>query len=110
MTMSFDDQQTWEEFASTVPRDATDTLRLIAAVYFRAEVEQNTSIDIAEIPGGYFRRARWARPINLWATANHCASRGWLAEVGRGKNRKVWKLTKTGSAAVRSSLGGKKGG
>jgi hypothetical protein len=104
MLTSNEDNQTWEEFAAKLPRSASDTDRLMAAVYYRVQVEANNSFVIAEIVNEYFRRARWPRPTNLSATANYCASRGWLSEVGREKNRKVWKLTRTGHAAVSPRL------
>lgn len=104
MGIPFDDIQTWEEFAATLPRDSTDTLRLMAAACYRVEVEQTDAVDVGEIVNHYFRRARWAHPVNLSATANYCASRGWLSEVGRSKNRKVWKITKHGYTTTKSRV------
>src|SRR5689334_16558837 len=83
--------ESWEEFASQLPHDLSDTERLMAAVFFRADHESIESTDMTVIATDYFRRARWSRPSNLAATANHCASKGWLSEVGQNNNRKLWR-------------------
>jgi hypothetical protein len=102
MNIQFDGSQTWEEFASTLPRNSTDTDKLMAAICYKVEVENNNVADISEIANHYFRRARWSRPVNLSATANYCASTGWLSEVTHTKNRKVWKMTKHGYAKIKA--------
>jgi hypothetical protein len=102
MDLQFDNVQTWEEFASTLPRNASDTDKLLAAICYKVETENANEADISEIANHYFRRARWARPVNLSATANYCASKGWLSEAGHSKNRKVWKLTKHGYTTIKA--------
>jgi hypothetical protein len=95
MTLNFN-IQTWEEFASCLPKNANDTDRLIAAVCYRYEFEKVDETEMSVISSGYFRRARWPHPVNLYATANYCASKGWLSEAGQSNNRKVWRITKRG--------------
>lgn len=87
---------TWEEIASTLPRSATDTDRLMSAVYYRFQDEGVDTTDLNTITDEHFRRARWSQPSNLAATANHCASKGWLSEAGRDNGRKLWRITKKG--------------
>ncbi len=88
--------QSWEEFASCLPRTAHDTVRLMAAVFYRFEREEQDTTDTVVIADEYFRRARWPRPSNLTATANHCAGKGWLAEAGQTDRKKIWRLTRKG--------------
>ena len=95
----------WEEFAATLPRNAPDTERLMAAVLFRFEQEEADVTDVAVIVNDYFRRARWPRPTNLSATANHCASKGWLSEAGQADGRKLWRITRKGHHAIRARMG-----
>jgi len=95
----------WEEFASNLPRNATDTERLMAAVLFRFEQEGADATDVAVIVNDYFRRARWLRPTNLSATANHCASKGWLSEAGQADGRKLWRITRKGYDSIKSRIG-----
>ncbi len=89
-------QQSWEEFASSLPRSASDTDRLMAAVFFRLQHESSDITDAVVVANEYFRRARWPRPSNLAATANHCAGKGWLTETGRTDRRKLWRMTRKG--------------
>ncbi len=88
--------QTWEEFASSLPRNARDTERLMAAMYFRFEKENEDTTDAVVIADDYFRRARWPHPSNLAATANHCAGKGWISQVGQSDRRKLWRITRKG--------------
>ena len=104
MDLQFDDVQTWEEFASTLPKSLSDTDKLMAAICYKVEAENNNVADISEIANNYFRRARWPRPVNLSATANYCASKGWLSEVTYSNNRKVWKMTKHGYTMIKSKV------
>jgi len=104
MDIQFDDGQTWEEFASTLPKSFSDTDKLMAAICYKMEAENNNVAEISEIANHYFRRARWTRPVNLSATANYCASKGWLSEVTHFNNRKVWKMTKQGYATIKARL------
>lgn len=62
---------TWEEVASTLPRNAPDTERLMLAAYYRVQYEGADSSDVTTIVNQHFRRARWRKPTNLAATANH---------------------------------------
>ena len=103
MSINFD-FQTWEEFASTLPKNASDTERLMAAICYRFETEKVDETEIGIISSNYFRRARWPRPINLAATANHCASKGWLSEAGQANNRKLWRITRRGYETIKSKL------
>lgn len=96
---------TWEEVASQVPRKVPDTDRLMVAVYYRFEVEKIDVTDVGTITTDYFRRARWPRPINLSATANHCASKGWLSEAGRSNGHKLWRLTRKGYNVTKARMG-----
>jgi len=96
----------WEEVASALPRDAQDTERLMAAVYYRFRHETAIVSDVTTIANEHFRRARWGKPTNLAATANHCASRGWLSEAGQENRRKLWRITRRGYAHVESMLNG----
>jgi hypothetical protein len=96
--------ESWEEMASALPRDATDTHRLMVAVYFRFQHEQTDTTDMSAIANDYFRRARWPRPINQSATANHCASKGWLSEVGKADGRKLWRITRKGYKYIQLQL------
>jgi hypothetical protein len=92
---------TWEEVASSVPQSATDTERLMVAVRYRFENDQTDVTDMTVIVNDYFRRARWPRPTNLAATANHCASKGWLSEAGHAEGRKLWRITRKGYEATK---------
>jgi hypothetical protein len=103
--MFFADTSTWEEFASALPRDARDTERLMAAVCYRLEVENADATDISVVVNDYFRRARWPRPTNLAATANYCASKGWLSEAGQADGRKLWRITHKGYDSIKSRMG-----
>ena len=96
---------TWEEVASSLPHDLTDTEWLMAAVCYRFEHEQIDSTDVSVIANDYFRRARWPHPTNLAATANHCAGKGWLSEVGRVDGRKFWRITRKGYESIKSRIG-----
>ncbi len=87
---------TWEEVASNLPRKAKDIERLMVAMYYRFRFENCDFSDVAEIADEYFRRARWPHPTNLAATANHCASKGWLSEAGKSEGRKMWRITRKG--------------
>lgn len=95
---------TWEEFASTLPKNASDTERLMVAACYRFEVENIPEVEMSAIANDYFRRARWPRPVNLAATANHCASKGWLSETGRSKNRKFWRITRRGYESIKTKF------
>jgi hypothetical protein len=99
--MSLPQSLTWEEVASNVPQNATDTERLMVAVRYRFENDQADTTDMTVIVNDYFRRARWPRPTNLAATANHCASKGWLSEAGRAEGRKLWRITRKGYDATK---------
>lgn len=90
----------WEEVASTLPRRAKDIQRLMSAMHFRHQCEKVDVSDVTVIADEYFRRARWTRPSNLAATANHCASKGWLTEAGTTKRRKLWRITQKGYSQV----------
>ena len=103
MTENFD-TTTWEEFASNLPRNASDTERLMTAICYRFEAEKVDQTDMSVITKDYFRRARWPRPVNLAATANHCASKGWLSETGRSKNRKFWRITRRGFDSIKAKF------
>lgn len=94
----------WEEVASGLHRDASDTDRLMAAVCYRFEIEQVETTDISTITDHYFRRARWPRPTNLPATANHCAAKGWWAEAGKSDGRKLWRITRKGYEYIKAQL------
>lgn len=94
----------WEEVASALSRNATDTERLMTAVYYRFDNEGVDSTDIAVIGSDYFRRGRWPRPTNLPATANYCASKGWLSEAGKSHGHKLWRITRKGYDHVKSQL------
>jgi hypothetical protein len=98
----------WEEIASAFPHQAQDMERLMLAVYSRFQYEKADVSDVTTIVADYFRRARWPRPTNLAATANHCASKGWLSEVGRTERRKMWRITHKGYDHVESILGSPK--
>jgi hypothetical protein len=105
MSISFlSESTTWEEVASSMPSNSTDTERLMAAICYRFEHEQADSTDVAVIANDYFRRARWPRPTNLAATANHCAGKGWLSEAGRAEGRKLWRITRKGYDATKVSV------
>ena len=94
----------WEEVASELPRNAPDTDRLMAAVYYRFEVEGVEVTDIGVISNEYFQRARWPHPINLPATANYCASKGWLSKAGRENRVKLWRITQKGYNYIKSQI------
>ena len=101
LPQSLSQESTWEEVASGIPQSATDTERLMVAVRYRFEHDQVDTTDMIVIAGEYFRRARWPRPTNLAATANHCASKGWLSEAGRTEGRKLWRITRKGYDATK---------
>jgi len=107
--LSFCSTPSWEETAAQLVRTASDTERLIMAVCYRFETEQLDSSDVSTIVNEYFRRAHWPRPTNLAATANYCASRGWLSEAGQSDGRKLWRLTRTGCEYIKSRTGKRKG-
>ncbi len=96
---------TWEEIASNLPQSATDTERLALAVYYRFDSEQVDVTDVSVIADDYFRRARWTHPSNLPATANHCASKGWLSEAGKSDGKKLWRITRKGHDYIKSLIG-----
>jgi hypothetical protein len=104
MSIDFSNVQTWEEFASSLPKTASDTDKLMAAICYHFEVENADIADIRTIINNYFRRARWSRPINLSATANYCAGKGWLSEAGRSNSQKLWKITKRGYEAIKAKM------
>jgi hypothetical protein len=95
---------TWEEYASALPRTATDTERLMAAFAFRLEHEGVDTAEVSLISDNYFRRARWPRPTNLFATANYCAAKGWLSEDSKTKGRKTWRVTRKGYESMRTRI------
>lgn len=94
----------WEEYASVLPHKASDTERLLAAICYRFENEQIGASDVSIIVCDYFRRVRWHRPSNISATANHCASKGWLTEVGRQEGHKMWRITRKGYDTIKERL------
>lgn len=104
MNTIFAEVQTWEEFAASLPKGATDTDKLMVAVCYHFEFEKKDIAEIKIITNNYFRRARWSRPVNLSATANYCASKGWLSEVGKEKSQKLWKITKSGYETVKAKM------
>lgn len=104
MSINIHDVETWEEFAASLPKTATDTDKLMAAIYYHFESEKSDTAEIRTITTRYFRRARWSRPVNLSATANYCASKGWLSEVGRSKSQKLWKITRRGYDTIRARM------
>jgi hypothetical protein len=100
----------WEEMASDMPRSAPDTDRMLAAVYYRFEVEGVEVTDMSVIGGEYFQRARWPKPTNLPATANYCAGKGWLTKAGMDGRSKLWRITRKGYEYIRAHLiGGQEG-
>lgn len=104
MSVKFTKALTWEEFAASLPKNANDTEKLMTAICYHFEAENADTVVIKTIANNYFRRARWSRPINLSATANYCASKGWLSEVGRSKSQKFWKITKCGYETIKSKM------
>jgi len=94
----------WEEFASSLPRTASDTDRLMAAFVYRLEHEGVDTAEIAIIADDYFRRARWPRPTNLFATANYCAGKGWLSEDSKTNGRKTWRVTRKGYESLQTRV------
>ncbi len=104
MNLEFTNTTTWEEFAASLPKNANDTDKLMVAICYHFEVENKDFAEIKTITNNYFRRARWSRPVNLSATANYCAGKGWLSEVGREKSQKLWKLTKSGYETVKAKM------
>ncbi len=104
MSIEFTNVLTWEEFASSLPKNATDTDKLMAAMCFHFETENSDSAEIRTITNNYFRRARWSRPVNLSATANYCAGKGWLSEVGKSNTQKLWKITKRGYETIKAKM------
>jgi hypothetical protein len=104
MYIASKENKTWEEFATFLPKTAPDTDKLMFAAYYRSETENNEMAETKTITTTYFRRARWHRPINLSATANYCASKGWLSEVGRVKSQKLWRITKLGYETVNAKM------
>lgn len=95
---------TWEEVASQLPRNASDTNRLMAAIYYRFEHEEADQSDVITIENEYFLRARWPHPTNLAATANHCASKGWLSASAQSGGRKLWRITRKGYEHISTQL------
>lgn len=104
MNTAFNSNKTWEEFAAFLPKTAPDTDKLMFAAYYHSEAENNEMAETKTITTTYFRRARWHRPINLSATANYCASKEWLSEVGRVKSQKLWRITKLGYETVNAKM------
>jgi hypothetical protein len=104
MNSSFIDTKTWEEYATSLPKNAPDTDKLMAAVCYHFEIENNEIAEIKTITTNYFRRARWSRPINLSATANYCAGKGWLSEAGKSNSQKLWKITKRGFDTIKAKM------
>lgn len=104
MNTEFSNSITWEEFAASMPKTANDTDKLMAAVCYHFEVQQSDTAEIKTITSEYFRRARWSRPVNLSATANYCASKGWLSEVGKSNSQKLWRITKSGYEAIKTKI------
>jgi len=104
MEINFDTNLAWEEFASSLPRNASDTDRLMAAVTFRFEYEGVDITDVSVITKEYFRRARWPRPVNLSATANYCAGRGWISESGKNNKHKLWRVTRKGYESLKTRI------
>ena len=100
----FSSTPTWEEVASTLDRKAPDMDCLMMAIYYRFQHEKADVSDVTTIVDDYFRRARWPRPTNLAATANHCASKGWLTEAGKTEGRKMWRITRKGHDHVEELL------
>jgi hypothetical protein len=96
---------TWEEYASFLSNNASDTERIALAVSYRFEVEQSETTDMTVIANDYFRRARWIRPINISSTANHLARKGWLSLVGRSNRRKLWRITRKGYTSIMARIG-----
>ncbi len=98
---SFPTQVSWEEIASEVSANTTDTEKLMIVMTY---VFESGTADKSDIPSilAYFRRARWAQPSNLAATANHCAGKGWLTEVGQADSKKLWAITRKGYEAFKS--------
>jgi hypothetical protein len=95
---------TWEEYASSLSNNATDTERLVLAVSYRFEIENTETTDMTVIANDYFQRARWIKPINISATANHCARKGWLSVAGRADRRKIWRITRKGYTSIKARL------
>ena len=104
MNKNFSDTNTWEEFAASLPKNTSDTEKLMAAICYHFEIENNDTAEISTITNTYFRRARWPQPVNLSATANYCASKGWLSEAGKEKSRKLWKITKRGYDNIKTRI------
>jgi hypothetical protein len=98
------DAVSWEEMASAFPRKAKDIERLMVAMYYRFQHGKVDTSDVSVIADEYFRRAQWHRPINLAATANHCASKGWLTESGKSERRKLWRITRKGFSHIKEAL------
>lgn len=104
MSIEFTNVVTWEEFAASLPRSANDTEKLMTAICYHFEAENADVVEMRTITNSYFRRARWSRPVNLSATANYCASKGWLSEAGRAKSQKLWKITKRGYETIKAKM------
>ena len=49
MTVNFSNIQTWEEFASSLPKNAADTDKLMAAICYYFEVENADTAEIRTI-------------------------------------------------------------
>src|SRR5215216_1009607 len=94
----------WEEFASSLPRTASDTDRLMAAFVYRLEHEGVDAAEVAIIADDYFRRARWPRPTNLYATANYLAGKGCLSEDSKVNGRKTWRVTRKGYESLQTRI------
>jgi hypothetical protein len=77
----------------------------MAVVLYRFEHEGTDATDVSVIITEYFRRARWPRPTNLSATANHCGGKGWLSEVGQVEGRKLWRITRKGYDSIKTRIG-----
>ncbi len=104
MSTEFTNIATWEEVAASLPKTAADTDKLMMAICYHFEVENNDTAEIGTITSNYFRRARWSRPVNLSATANYCAGKGWLSEAGKAKSKKLWKITKRGYEIIKARM------
>lgn len=97
-------EQTWEEIASECGRTMTDTERFLAVLVYRLDHEDDTEGTDMPTALGFFQRARWNRPSNLAATANHAAGRGWVTQVGHSERRKLWRCTRKGFEYFKSRM------
>lgn len=91
-SFEFPQHKTWEEIASDIPSSTPDTEKLMWVMLHAFDSGLSDKLDMPKVLD-FFRRARWSKPTNLSATANHCASKGWLTEAGQDENRKLWAIT-----------------